>query len=59
MPFPLDIPKQMPCPHWNHFPVVTIIGSISGSTPPSPDHFPSCKICKAAAIKQRHPTTFQ
>lgn len=50
MPFPLHVPKQMPCEHWNHFPVNTVlatIATVSGSPPPTPEQMPYCKICRA------------
>lgn len=28
MPFPLTVKQQMPCVHWNHFPISTAIPSI-------------------------------
>lgn len=30
MPFPIHPPKQMPCPHWQHFPISPV------DTKPSP-----------------------
>lgn len=32
MPFPLTIKRQMPCMHWNHFPISTTDPSIIGQT---------------------------
>lgn len=50
MPFPLKVKMQMPCQHWNQFPVAatfSTMSSISGSAPPTPEQMPYCKLCRA------------
>ncbi|KAH8387134.1 hypothetical protein KR093_005056 [Drosophila rubida] len=62
MPFPIHPPKQMPCPHWQHFPISPVdskpspFGSSNnnGATaaaenkPPEPVSYRYCVHCKAA-----------
>ncbi|XP_011177347.1 uncharacterized protein LOC105208939 [Zeugodacus cucurbitae] len=60
--FPITPPPQMPCPHWNHFPihpqVKLAFGSCGGngstSPPPSPSSYSYCNACSACnAMKKR------
>ncbi|XP_030563192.1 uncharacterized protein LOC115764371 [Drosophila novamexicana] len=60
MPFPIHPPKQMPCPHWQHFPISPVdskpapFGSSNNDTvapvnkPPEPVSYRYCAHCKAA-----------
>ncbi|XP_039961959.1 uncharacterized protein LOC120775713 [Bactrocera tryoni] len=53
--FPITPPAQMPCPHWNHFPIHPQVqhpfgscqGNVSGSPPPSPSSYSYCSACNA------------
>ncbi|XP_037940602.1 uncharacterized protein LOC119673402 [Teleopsis dalmanni] len=58
MPFPIHPPRQMPCPHWQHFPITPAVkmgncpqspGSLS--PPPSPDSYMYCSVCNAKKDK--------
>ncbi|XP_064555805.1 uncharacterized protein LOC135440520 [Drosophila montana] len=60
MPFPIHPPKQMPCPHWQHFPISPVdskpnpFGSSNNDAvapvtkPPEPVSYRYCVHCKAA-----------
>ncbi|ALC49400.1 CG12643 [Drosophila busckii] len=61
MPFPIHPPKQMPCPHWQHFPISPVdskpspFDSNNGlaatavqQKPPEPVSYRYCVQCKAA-----------
>nr|XP_014090719.1 uncharacterized protein LOC106617824 [Bactrocera oleae] len=55
--FPITPPAQMPCPHWNHFPIHPQVqhpyGSYNGngngrdSPPPSPSSYSYCSVCNS------------
>ncbi|KAM8719385.1 hypothetical protein ACLKA7_012009 [Drosophila subpalustris] len=62
MPFPIHPPKQMPCPHWQHFPISPVdnkpspFGNSTNNNnnnatvnkPPEPVSYRYCVHCKAA-----------
>ncbi|KAH8291633.1 hypothetical protein KR018_007855 [Drosophila ironensis] len=62
MPFPIHPPKQMPCPHWQHFPISPVdskpnpfdsVGGAAAATqeknkPPEPVSYRYCLQCKAS-----------
>ncbi|XP_017465804.1 PREDICTED: uncharacterized protein LOC108358824 [Rhagoletis zephyria] len=60
--FPIKPPAQMPCPHWNHFPIhpqvqVTFGSSCNGpnspsSPPPTPSSYSYCSACNAMQKRQ-------
>ncbi|XP_017468401.1 PREDICTED: uncharacterized protein LOC108371503 [Rhagoletis zephyria] len=63
--FPIKPPAQMPCAHWNHFPIhpqrQVTFSSSSGrcngsngpsSPPPSPSSYSYCSACDA--MQKRH-----
>ncbi|KAH8292888.1 hypothetical protein KR044_004200 [Drosophila immigrans] len=65
MPFPIHPPKQMPCPHWQHFPISPVdskpspfgnsssnnngLSSSVENKPPEPVSYRYCVQCKAAS----------
>ncbi|EDV95153.1 uncharacterized protein LOC6569463 [Drosophila grimshawi] len=61
MPFPIHPPKQMPCPHWQHFPISPVDSkpspfgtsnnndaSVAVNKPPEPVSYRYCVQCKTA-----------